>query len=515
MTNTGTAIRPMERLLPDSIWPMHATTRNRLATVFLLAATTILPTLTGCSTNPATGAQSFTAFMSPEQERQVGREQDPQIKQEFGGAYNDAELAAYVSQIGKKLAATSEMPDLDFTFTVLNTPDINAFALPGGYVYVTRGLVALAENEAELAGVIAHEIGHVTARHSAERYSRSTAIGFGATILGVLTDSKAIADLAGLGSQLYLKSYSRDQEFQADTLGVRYLSRAGYETGAMASFLQKLGNASRLQAEIAGADHDPDAVDLMATHPRTVDRVQKALIAASVRSVSNPIVGRDPFLDQVDGVLFGSDPKEGMIRGRTFLHKDLNFRFDVPPNFRIYNQPERILAADPNGARFIFDAAPKSGGQAPAGYIQNSWAKGQAVRDLEGITINGMNAATGWLAITAKNGTTYMLRLVAIRYDADTLYRMQFLIPSQRTNSLNEDMRRTTYSFRPLSAEERADISPYRVKVMRYDGKASEQSLAGSIPFPGYEVRYFRMINGLESGAEPPAGSRVKTISPQ
>jgi len=505
----------MERFLPNSIWPIHAAARNRLATVFLLAATTILPALTGCSTNPATGQQSFTAFMSPEQERQVGREQDPQIKQEFGGAYNDAELAAYVSRIGNKLAATSEMPDLDFTFTVLNTPDINAFALPGGYVYVTRGLIALAENEAELAGVIAHEIGHVTARHSAERYSRGTAIGLGATILGVLTDSKAIADLAGLGSQLYLKSYSREQEFQADTLGVRYLSRAGYETGAMASFLQKLGKASQLQAEIAGANHDPDAIDLMATHPRTVDRVQKALIAASIRPVSNPMVGRDPFLDKVDGVLFGSDPKEGVIRDRTFLHKDLDFRFEVPPNFRIYNQPQRVLASDPNGARFIFDAAPKSAEQAPASYIRNSWAKGQAVRDLESIKINGMNAATGWLALTAKNGTTYMLRLVAIRYDAETLYRMQFLIPSQRTNALNEDMRRTTYSFRRLSEEDQAEIQPYRIKVTRFDGTASEQSLAGGIPFPGYEVRYFRMINGLENGSQPQPGSRVKTISPQ
>ncbi|WP_193172835.1 M48 family metalloprotease [Nisaea nitritireducens] len=493
---------------------MHATSRRSLAAAILLAVATAAPLLSGCSTNPATGEQSFTAFMSPEQERQVGREQDPLIKQEFGGAYDDAELAAYVTRIGNKLAATSEMPDLDFRFTVLNTPDVNAFALPGGYVYITRGLVALAENEAELAGVIAHEIGHVTARHSAERYSRGTVIGLGAAILGVLSENQAIADLANLGSQLYLKSYSRDQEFQADTLGIRYLSRAGYETGAMASFLKKLGSASRLQAEIAGGNHDPDAVDLMATHPRTVDRVQKALVAASVRPVSNPIVGRDPFLDKVDGVLFGSDPKEGMIRDRVFLHKDLNFRFEVPPNFRIYNQPDRVLAADQNGARFIFDAAPKASGQIPARYIRDSWAKGHAVRDLESITINGMNAATGWLAITANNRTTYMLRLVAIRYNADTLYRMQFLIPSWNADALNEGMRRTTYSFRRLSADEQADIRPYRVKVMRFDGTVSEQSLAGSIPFPGYELRYFRVINGLENGQQPPSGSRVKTIRP-
>lgn len=507
MTNTGTVIRPLERLLSISIRPLH--------TALVLTIVTVLPVLGGCSTNPATGEQSFTAFMSPEQERQVGQEQDPQIKKEFGGAYSDAELAAYVTQIGKKLAATSEMPNLDFKFTVLNTPDINAFALPGGYVYVTRGLIALAENEAELAGVIAHEIGHVTARHSAERYSRGTAIGLGAAVLGALTDSQAVSDLANLGSQLYLKGYSREQEFQADTLGVRYLSRAGYETGAMASFLQKLGNASRLQAEIAGADHDPDAVDLMATHPRTVDRVQKAQAAASVRPVANPFIGKDPFLDQVDGILFGSDPKEGVIRDRVFLHKDLNFRFEVPPGFRLINEESRVLAADQSGGRFIFDKAPKADGQAPAAYLRNIWAKDYSVRDLESIAINGMDAATGWLAITAKDGTVYTLRLLAVRYDANSLYRMQFLIPRQRAGSLNEDMRRTTYSFRPLTSEERAGIRPYQVEVVRMDGGTSEASLASTIPFPGYEVRYFKVMNGLEGGAQAPSGSRVKTIRPR
>lgn len=470
--------------------------------------------LPGCSTNPATGEQSFTAFMSPEQERQVGREQDPFIKREFGGAYNNAALAEYVTRIGKKLASTSEMPDLDFRFTVLNTPDINAFALPGGYVYVTRGLIALADNEAELAGVLAHEIGHVTARHSAERYSRGTAIGLGAAILGALTDSRAIADLAGYGSQLYLKSYSREQEFQADTLGVRYLSRAGYDTAAMAGFLKKMGRASELQAEIAGANHNPEAVDLMATHPRTIDRVQKALTAASIRPVSNPQTGRDTFLDHIDGVLFGNDPDEGVILDRVFLHKGLNFRFEVPPDFRIYNQPSRVLAADSRGGRFIFDSARTVSDETPVAYLRNRWAKSQAVRDLEKITINGMDAATGWLAITEKSGTTYILRLVAIRHGANKLYRMQFLIPSQRARSLTEEMRRTTYSFRPLSEEERSAIRPYEIKVMRIDRAGSERSLAETIPFPGFELRYFRMINGLEEAESPEPGSRVKVIRP-
>ena len=492
---------------------MKTIARNRLTTLFLLVATMLSPGLHGCSTNPATGEQSFTAFLSPEQESRVGREQDPHLKKAFGGVYDDPELAAYVARIGKKLAATSEMPDLDFTFTVLNSPVVNAFALPGGYVYVTRGLIALAENEAELAAVIAHEIGHITARHSAERYSRGAAINLGAILLGALTNSEAVFDLAGLGSQLYLKSYSREQEIQADSLGVRYLARAGYETGAMASFLKKLGNAARLQAEIAGARRDPDVIDLMSTHPRTTERVQRALAAAKGQQVANPVIGRDPFLDQVDGVLFGSDPKHGMVRDRVFLHRGLDFRFEVPPGFRIFNQPERILARNQNGAQFIFDKAPTSSGPSPASYIETFWAKENAVYDLENIAVNGMEAATGWLPITANDGGSYILRLVAVRYDAETIYRMQFLIPSHVVRPMSEAMRRTTYSFRRLSVEESTSIGAYRVNVLRYGGSATERSISRAIPFPGYEVRYFRMINGLENGALLPNGLRVKTIN--
>ncbi|UUX51154.1 M48 family metalloprotease [Nisaea acidiphila] len=496
---------------------IHGRTIRPASLIALLCA--ILSTgtlLSGCSTNPATGEQSFTAFMSPEDELRVGREQDPKIRQQFGGAYDELpELTAYVTRIGKRLAATSEMPDLDFKFTVLDTPDVNAFALPGGYVYVTRGLIALAENEAELAGVIAHEIGHVTARHSAERYSRAVATNLGATLLGILADSRAVADIASQGATLYLQSYSRDQEFQADTLGVRYLNRAGYDTGAMASFLSKMGEASRLQAQMSGSDHDPDAINLLATHPRTVDRVKQALAAAAVQQLANPVTNKDVFLDQVDGLMFGDDPKEGTIRGKEFLHKDLNFRFEVPAGFRLFNKPTQVLAADQQGARIVFDQAPKGTSVPPVDYIRAQWAKGHNVRDLESIDVNGMVGATGWLPVTARDRSSYVLRLVAVRFDSRTVYRMQFLIPSQRTQALNEDLRRTTYSLRPLSEEERKSIRPFEVRVVTVDGGDTEQSLAASIPMPGYETRFFRVINGLERDVSPNAGTRVKTIAPR
>ncbi len=207
--------------------------------------------LAGCTVNPATGESSFTAFMSPAEEQRAGAEEHPKILKEFGGAYGDRAIGAYIDSIGQALARMSDLPNQRFTFTVLDNDVVNAFALPGGYVYVTRGLLALAGSEAELAGVIAHEIGHVTARHAAQRYSQSIVAGLGAALLGAVA-GRGAADIAQLGSALYLSAYSREQEFEADILGVRYLARAGYDTGAMAGFLGKLQAHSALQARITG-----------------------------------------------------------------------------------------------------------------------------------------------------------------------------------------------------------------------------------------------------------------------
>ena len=174
--------------------------------------------------------------MSPAEESRVGAQEHPKIVQEFGGVYDDPDLAAYVDSLGQFLTHTAELPNLDFTFTILDSPVINAFALPGGYIYVTRGLLALANNEAELAAVLAHEIGHVTGRHSAQRYSQAVGAQIGLTVLGVLGLDPAAGQLLSQGSDLYLRSYSRDQEYEADQLGIRYLTRAGFTPDAMALF---------------------------------------------------------------------------------------------------------------------------------------------------------------------------------------------------------------------------------------------------------------------------------------
>ena len=276
---------------------------NRI--VGVVVAFLLLAAVPSCTPNPATGQQDFTLFMSESEESRIGAQEHSKIIDRYGGVYDDLEIGAYVAEIGGRLAANSERANASFTFTVLNTPDVNAFALPGGYVYVTRGLIALANSEAELAGVVAHEIGHVIARHTAQRYSRAAATQIGATLLGALVGSREVGDLLQVGGQLYLLSFSRSQEFEADTLGIRYLNRTGYDPVAEAQFLQNLGREKDLQNRLAKRDARDRQSDFLATHPNTPERVQRAIAAATFSSTASTacclvmIPSRDWFADSV------------------------------------------------------------------------------------------------------------------------------------------------------------------------------------------------------------------------
>ena len=270
-------------------------TRRRLS-VSLWVLLLLVIVAPGCTTNPATGKSSFTGLMSESDEARIGRESHPKVLAQFGGAYGDAELQRYVGSLGQLLARASDRPNLQYTFTVLDSPIVNAFATPGGYVYITRGLLALANNESEVAGVLAHEIGHVAARHAAERQSQAVLASLPGLFAGVLTGSDALAGAVGSGGAAYLQSYSRDQEYQADLLGVRYLSRTNYDPYGMASFLGQLEADDRLDAEIMGRPEMADQFSIMSTHPRTADRIQRAIQEAGGAQLANPIVERDLYL---------------------------------------------------------------------------------------------------------------------------------------------------------------------------------------------------------------------------
>ena len=489
--------------------------RNIIASALAAAALTLVgPVLSGCvTTNPATGQQQLTPFMSPQEERRIGAEEHPKILARFGGVYDDIEIGAYVAEIGGRLVKNSELPNLEFRFTVLNSPGVNAFALPGGYVYVTRGLLALANSEAELAGVLAHEIGHVTARHAAQRYNRAIATSLGTAILGAVVQSPGVDQLAQIGGELFLKGFSREQEFQADTLGVRYMSRVGYNPEAQAAFLRTLSSHSDLERQLAGRDGRDSGQDFFATHPRTEDRVLKAIAAAQVSGVgASAPLRREQYLRKMTGLLYGDDPEQGMVRGRSFIHPGLGFAFEVPPGYRLFNTERAVLAKGPEDALIRFDAAKKPTAADITSYLAQTWARGLALTDVERITVNGMDAATGRASVRSA-GKPADLRLVAVRFSNDEIYRIMMVTPLRVEPRVRRELQRTTYSFRRLTQREAAGYRPFRLGVIAVQPGDTIESLARRMPFEDYQVARFQTLNGLSANAGISPGQQVKIVT--
>jgi len=469
-----------------------------------------------CTTNRATGEQSFTAFMSEEDEMRVGAEQHPKILAEFGGAYGDIRLESYVTSVGNRLAAVSELPNLHFKFTILNDEKVNAFALPGGYVYITRGLLALAENEAEMAGVLAHEIGHITARHTAQRQSTAQATNIGLTVLGVLGSvvglPTGIGQAVSFGAQAVVQSYSRKQELEADMLGVRYISRAGYSPDGMTSFFRKLESHSKLEAAMKGENNGK--FNIMSTHPRTEDRIVQAIHLAAEKQVNHPRIGQNAFLEQIDGIIFGSDSTQGIIRDQEFLHPGLKIKFQVPEGFTLFNSPGNVTAIGPAKSRIVFDMA----GQTEATQISNltryltdAYGKNLSLSGVERIDVNGMEGATGTGQVQTQDGQRD-IRLLVLRGGHEQIFRMAFLTPPDRTAILNEDLRRTTYSIRRLTDAETNELKPLRIRLISVSQGDSVASLARHMPLGKFNEQWFRVLNGLTDDISLRTGQRVKVV---
>jgi predicted Zn-dependent protease len=497
--------------------------RTRFLAVFL--AFLAIPGLTGCAQNAATGRSQFTAFISPEEEAQIGREQHPQVLAEFGGAYENPKLKAYVQKLGESLVAKSELAGQRFTFTVINSDIYNAFALPGGYVYVTRGLLALMSSEAELASVLGHEIGHVTARHTAERISRATAANIFTSILGigvaVLTGSGDAGNLAGQaaggGAAVWLAGFSREQEFEADKLGVRYMASDGYDPREAADMLAKLGEGTKLTLKALGRPPgSADEFSILQSHPRTADRVTAATDAARAQGMvvaPNPRIGENEYFNAIDGMAYGGDAESGFVRGKVFVHPKLRFRFEAPAGFRLVNGEDAVRATGPDGASITLDGKPAPRGVEPADYLVGVWAKGVRVQNVERIEVNGLPAAAGFTRVSGQKGTMD-LRLVAIRHPDGSYYRIMFAAPSAAAAKFTDGFRRATYSFRSLTDAETRDAQPLRIRIVTVRAGDSHESLARQMATQdGLELEQFRVYNGLQPGEALAPGRRLKIIA--
>ncbi len=469
----------------------------------------ILPTLfvCACSTNPATGKRQFTALMSPAQENSVGAQEHQKIVQQYG-LVTDKKLNDYVTALGKRVTEDTERPDVQYKFYIIDSPIVNAFALPGGYIYVSRGLLALSNSEAELASVLGHEAGHITGRHSAERYSRGVVTSLGAGILSAAIGSQGASQAISLGSNLYLSSYSRDQENEADTLGLRYMTRGGFAPQAVPSFLYSLQRQSDLDARLSG--QQGNRYNYFSTHPATDQRVAKTK-AESMQYPQTGINNRDAHLKAINGMTYGDSERQGFARDNNFYHPELGLKFSVPQNFTIKNQPSQVIALDNKGSLIVFDMMGNKEGYAPLDYIRSVWMKETQLQNLEEINVNGMKAATASFPGQI-NGENVVIRVVAISWK-DRFARFQLAIPRGAKAALVEDIKKTTYSFRNMSANEKKTIKPYSVKIIAAGVNDTVKTLAARMPFKEMAEERFRVMNAMAKGTEVQSGALYKIVS--
>ncbi|MBO6945785.1 M48 family metalloprotease [Altererythrobacter sp.] len=450
-----------------------------------------------------------------QQEAQQGAEYHPQLLAEFGGAMTGPQ-ADYVEQVTKNVAVQSGLGNArdSFTVSLLNSSVNNAFAVPGGYVYTTRQLVGLMNNEAELAGVMGHEVAHVAARHSQrrQRAAQQNQLGgvFAAILSNVLLGNSEIGNLlsrsALQGSQLLTLKFSRSQELQADDLGIQYLTSAGYDPRAMGTVLASLAAQNSLDARLQGrGDARPPA--WASTHPDPASRVRTAL--AKAEGLPGTVTNRDAFLTRIDGLLYGDDPEQGIIDGSNFVHPVLRLAFAAPQGFYMVNGTRAVTINGQSG-KAQMTLAPYDGSL--ENYVRQQFATlgGQqplAPQTLERTAVNGIPAAFG---ITRVNNGNSQVDVVVFAYEfaSNRAYHFQAIAPAGRASIFNEMFQ----SMRRVSSSEAANVVPRRIDVVTVRRGESIASLAQRMAFDDENEARFRVLNALGSSDQLQVGHRVKLV---
>lgn len=458
-----------------------------------------------CAATITTPVAAQTRSIS-QNDRAQGAQANPQLLTQYGGKYSGPQ-SAYVERVGKRVAVQSGLSNAsgDFTVALLNSPVENAFAIPGGYVYITRQLLALMNSEAELAAVMGHEVGHVAARHSNSRSTRSTLGTLGATLLGAVTGSDLVGRIAGVGSQLYTLSYSRNQEYQADQFGVRYATAAGYAPSGMADALVQLNEAQTLAAQTSG--RGGNAVPTwMSTHPNGADRVRRAqALAQQAGHAATPPAQDVTYLRMLDGLRYDDDPAQGVIDGTTFKHPALRVRFTAPAGYALQNGTDTVTIAG-QGGQAEFRMGPAGD---PASVVrQRLTALGaQNVGEPERTRINGTEAAIGTVRANANNQAVDVT-VIAYRYPSATYY-FQIVTPAGRGIGPFESL---LDSFGTLSQAEANAIVGKRIRIVTVKANDTVDSLSRQMAYPDFQRDRFLTLNGLKDGARLVPGQLMKVV---
>jgi len=492
---------------------------RRLLLVSLLVSTL----LAGCGSavvNPVTG-QAERSVMSEQDEVTQGAQAHQQVLQEYG-VVKDARVQTYVNNLGQRLAKLSHRDQLQWHFTVLDSPEINAFALPGGYVYVTRGIMAYLQSEAELAGVIGHEIGHVTARHGAQRATRQQDAGLGvlaATVLGAVLESQGISGAGRLASDVsqtaaagYIASYGRDQELQADTLGAEYLARNAYNPRNMIRVIAVLKDQERFAADQARAAGRavPTGNSWLASHPSNDQRLQQITQLADQYRGNYVDEGRERYLKMVRGLTFGDSAEQGLTRGQNFYHPALGIALTAPAGWSIQNDAEQLALVNAAGdAGLLVQVAPKQAGQNHDTVIRNLIKPSQG--NSQRLTLNGLSATRFVGSRANAQGQAQGVDVTLVTGPNQLIYLLRAVAKNPAAlKAASPALARAQGSFRAMTAAERDAARPWQIKTVAFPSGGFAQ-LGRSSPLPDAE-RQLRLLNGFYAGGAPAAGQTVKVI---
>lgn len=506
----------MYSIFARKVTPRHRPTRRGLRqTAFaVLVGWGIGVGLSGCAINPVSGKRDFI-LVSEEREISIGRQGDADIRKEYR-VYPDRALRDYVQTVGERVAVKSHRPGLIYHFTLLDTPDVNAFALPGGYVYITRGLLAYLNSEAELAAVLGHEVGHVTARHGVRQYSAALAAGLGYAIGSVLVPElqrETARSVFNLLSTSLLRGYGREHELEADRLGAEYLARGGYDPDAMIKVIGILKNQEEFERRVAAAEGREPRVyhGVFATHPSNDRRLQEVVgQARRFKAAQARRIRRVSYLRRLDGLVFGDSAEEGIRRGRRFYHKGMDFKLAFPKGWPVENRPAFLEAGSPDGNALLRVLSMDRNRRLSPRAFMIQRLKQQVLRHGQSLRIHGNPAYTAIGSLQTRSGVV-PARIIVIYYRDKA---MVFLGAAKQglLDRYDRHFLDTGRSFQSLTGADKKLAESLRIRIIRAKTGDTFAKLARASAIPTHPEQRLRLINDKFPTGEPRPGELLKIV---
>lgn len=453
--------------------------------------------------------------VSLEEELKIGREEHAKIVAQFG-VYRDKDLQRYVDQVGQRVAKESSRPEIEYTFTILDDPLINAMALPGGFIYVTRGILTHMNTESELAAVLGHEIAHVTEKHAFKNQNRGKAMRALSTAAAILTQNGSVAEIGNLFGGVLLRGYGREMELEADTVGAEYMAKAGYSPDAMLETIEVLKNKDRIEIEQARLEKRQPRVyhGILSTHPDSDTRYKEAVIAKNtLLNNYDEFIKADEFLEKLNGMSYGNSRQSGIVRGSTFYHPKLGIKLNFPDNWRLKSVSDGVQMSSQTGdALFALSTARVKTQETAKMFAEETMR--MDIKEGREVTIAGLE---GFLGVARRAESPFGPRPVRFVILQDKRRRIQYILTGAGKHDLakianDRDFIATIFSFDKMDNDDRRVAKPPKVQILRAEEGTTMEGLAASSPITNYALQKLRVMNGLYPTGQPEPGQLIKVI---